>query len=118
MVERISDADPDLRTRAEGERQKHKKAKVELDIADARPPEYSDEALALRFADKHAQSARFVGVWGKWLLWTGTHWKFDSTMRTFDFARIICRIASAEITDPGSSKPRSPSPAQKPWPPP
>ena len=40
-----------------------------------------------------------VAAWGKWLLWTGTHWQFDSTMRAFDMARIICRVASAEISD-------------------
>jgi putative DNA primase/helicase len=70
-----------------------------LEIADARPPEYSDESLALRFSEKHAGDARFVAAWGKWLLWSGTHWRVDSTMRAFDMARIICRVASAELTD-------------------
>ena len=77
---------------------------VKLDVADARPPEYSDESLALRFSEKHTKDARFVAAWGKWLLWTGTHWQFDSTMRAFDMARIVCRIASAEISDPKAVK--------------
>lgn len=72
---------------------------VKLDVADARPPEYSDKSLALRFSQKHADKARHVAAWGKWLLWTGTHWQFNSTMRAFDMARIICRVASAEISD-------------------
>lgn len=72
--------------------------------ADARPPEYSDESLALRFSAAHADDARFVAAWGKWLLWTGTHWQFDTTMRAFDSARVICRVASAEITDPKAIK--------------
>ncbi len=75
-----------------------------LEIVDARPPEYSDEAMALRFSDKHADDARFVAAWGKWILWTGSHWQFDATMRAFDMARIVCRIASAEITDPKAVK--------------
>ena len=73
---------------------------VKLEIADARPPEYSDEAMALRFSDKHADGARYVAAWGRWLLWTGSRWQFDVTMRAFDLAKIICRVASAEITDP------------------
>jgi hypothetical protein len=34
----------------------------------ARPPEFSDEALALRFADRHAGDLRFVAAWSKWLI--------------------------------------------------
>lgn len=68
-----------------------------LEIVDARPPEFSDESLALRLSAKHAHDARYVAVWGKWLLWTGTHWQFDATLKVFDMARTICRVASAEI---------------------
>jgi D5 N terminal like len=67
---------------------------------DARPPEYSDEALALRFACKHARVARFVKLWGEWLLWNGVRWRFDDTLQSFNMARAICRLASAEINDP------------------
>ena len=66
----------------------------------ARPPAYSDEALALRFAGVHGDIARYVATWGKWLLWDGFYWQFDDTLRAFNMARVICRIASAEITDP------------------
>jgi putative DNA primase/helicase len=68
-----------------------------LQVADARPPEFSDEALALRFAANHAGSARFVAQWGRWLLWTGSYWAFDETMQAFNMARAICRVASAEV---------------------
>jgi putative DNA primase/helicase len=70
-----------------------------LQVVDARPPEYSDESLARRFAAKHANDARYVAAWAKWLLWSGSQWQFDNTMRAFDMARTICRVASAEITD-------------------
>lgn len=59
------------------------------------PPAFSDEALALRFAERHADDLRFVSAWGKWLSWTGTHWQFDDTLHAFDLAREICREAAA-----------------------
>ncbi len=67
----------------------------EIDLDDARPPEFSDEALALRFAEIHANDLRFVSKWGRWLSWTGTVWEFDDTLRAFDLARQICRASSA-----------------------
>jgi putative DNA primase/helicase len=74
------------------------------EVADARPPEFSDEALALRFAEKHEQQARYVAAWGKWLLWGGTRWAFDQTLLAFDLSRAVCRVASAEIIDPKQVK--------------
>ena len=63
---------------------------------DFRPPAFSDEALALRFAQRHAGDLRFVSAWGKWLVWTGDHWRFDDTLHAFDKARRICREAATE----------------------
>lgn len=60
----------------------------------ARPPAFSDEALALRFAERHSDDLRFVAKWGQWLSWTGTHWRFDDTLHAFDRAREICREAA------------------------
>ncbi|HTV90657.1 MAG TPA: phage/plasmid primase, P4 family [Stellaceae bacterium] len=97
------DDDPE----AEAERQKYRdatKGQTPLEVADARPPEYSDEALALRFSAKHADDARYVALWGKWLLWDGSRWRLDQTMRSFDLARAICRVASAEIDEPKKVK--------------
>lgn len=37
-------------------------------------PAFSDEALALEFAKRHAADLRFVAAWNKWLFWNGTHW--------------------------------------------
>lgn len=63
---------------------------------DPRPPEFSDESLALRFAVLRADDLRFVDVWGKWLIWDGHRWAIDETRRAFDFAREVCRASSAE----------------------
>lgn len=59
-----------------------------------RAPEFSDDQLALRFAERHALDLRFVSTWGKWLHWTGTHWESDDTLLGFDLARGICREAA------------------------
>ena len=64
-------------------------------VADSAPA-FSDEALALQFADRHAGDLRFVAAWNKWLVWNGQHWKFEETLRAWDFAREICREAAAQ----------------------
>jgi hypothetical protein len=48
-------------------REKLNIVEIETDEQDARPPAFSDEALALRFADLHADDLRYVAAWGKWL---------------------------------------------------
>ena len=65
-----------------------------------RPPEFADEALALRFAEQHTGDLRYVAAWGKWLEWTGARWKADDTLHAFDLARAICREASAGCDQP------------------
>lgn len=95
MPDRVWDGNPDLKAEAEAEREKCRTA--QLEVADARPPEFSDEALALRFSNKHGDNARYVAAWGKWFLWTGRYWRFDDTMRAYDCARAICRVASSEL---------------------
>jgi hypothetical protein len=97
------------------------KASIKADEAallngEAIAPEFSEDALALRFADLHADKLRYVAQWGKWLAWTGTHWESENTLAVFDMARKICRdAAGAAISRPrqrDSRKPR-PSPPSK-----
>lgn len=63
------------------------------------PPEFTDEALALRFTEQHQHSLRYVAAWGKWLIWDGTVWRYDETLLAFDLSRGVCRRASAECND-------------------
>lgn len=63
-------------------------------------PTHSDEALALRFAERHANDLRYVAAWGRWLRWDGTRWRFDDTLHAFDLARRICREAANEADKP------------------
>jgi putative DNA primase/helicase len=60
-----------------------------------RPPEFSDDALALRFANRHAGGLRYVAKWSTWMCWDGTRWQFDDTLDAFNRARVICREVAA-----------------------
>ena len=72
---------------------------VELPVDDDdRPPEYSDEALALRFATASADVLRYVAAWGRWYKWSSVVWVPDDTLAAFDLVRRECRAAAAEIT--------------------
>lgn len=64
-----------------------------------RPPEYSDESIALKFTERHAGQLRYVSAWGRWLRYDGARWAPDETLAVFDLARGICRTAAAECND-------------------
>lgn len=61
---------------------------------DPEPPEYADDALALCFTEEHKDELRYVHAWGKWLLWDGMRWEEETTLKAFNFSRIVCRAAS------------------------
>lgn len=69
------------------------------DEPDLRPPEYSDEALALRFATARAGDLRYVAAWGRWYEWQGVVWAPDDTLAAYDMVRHECRAAAGELTD-------------------
>lgn len=66
------------------------------ELEELRPPAFSDEALALRFAELHASDLRYVAQWARWLSWDGTRWHLDDTLAAFDLVRKVCRAAAAE----------------------
>jgi putative DNA primase/helicase len=67
---------------------------------EVRPPAFSDEALALLFAERRGDELRFVAKWGQWLQWDGRRWAPDDTLCAFDLVRKICREAAAECNQP------------------
>ena len=67
-----------------------------VEVADARPPAWSDEALALRFAWRFADEMRYVAAWKHWHTWTGETWAPDTTLNALDRIRAICRAAASE----------------------
>jgi putative DNA primase/helicase len=62
-------------------------------------PEFSDDALALEFTARHAQELRFVAKWGGWMLWDGTRWKIEDTLKAFDLARAVARAYANSYPD-------------------
>ena len=63
---------------------------------DPRPPAFTEEALALRFAETHEHNLRYVAAWSKWMIYNGVCWALDDTLKAFDLSRVICRKAAAE----------------------
>ncbi len=70
-------------------------------VADARPPAFSEDALAQRFAERHGDDLRYIAAWSHWYTWTGARWMLESTYDAFDRARAICRVAASEADKPG-----------------
>lgn len=59
-------------------------------------PAFSEEALALRFAERYEGNLRYVAAWNKWLRYDGKRWKFDDTLYALNLARKICREAASQ----------------------
>jgi putative DNA primase/helicase len=74
--------------------------KLEPEPGEGRPFTFTDDGLALRFAENHAGNLRYVAAWGRWLSFDGMCWRYDNTLLAFDRARKICRKAAAECNDP------------------
>jgi len=57
----------------------------------------TDDALALAFTARYADDWRYCAAWGKWLVWTGTHWQPDETLLAHHLIRSICREAAVKV---------------------
>lgn len=60
----------------------------------------SDDELATRFTERHGAAFRHVAAWGWWFQWTGAVWRREETLRVFDLAREVCRVAACETAKP------------------
>jgi putative DNA primase/helicase len=56
----------------------------------------TEDALALRFSERHADDLRYVAVQSQWFRWTGTHWRKEETSLAFDLVRKSCRNDAKE----------------------
>jgi putative DNA primase/helicase len=65
-------------------------------------PVNSEDALALAYAERHAADSRYVAAWGRWLIYDGARWSFDTTLHAFDRARAICREVALECDRPAA----------------
>ena len=66
-------------------------------VANATSP-YSDDALSLRFSEKHTGTLLYVAAWSTWLEWSGSRWAKDEVLSVFNQARQVCRIAAGEAS--------------------
>ena len=72
-------------------------------INDPLAPQFSEEALALRFSDKHGSDLRYTDAFGCWLGWNGMRWVKDDTLEVVDLARQVTREArGAPSADSGA----------------
>jgi putative DNA primase/helicase len=77
----------------------HGRAYLDGDV----PPEFSDDALALEFVDKHGAGLRWTpGL--DWMRNTGTHWRGDDELHRYDLARGICRAAAVRADGKSEKK--------------
>ena len=56
---------------------------------------FSEDHLAASFTGRYEDALRYVATWERWLIWNGSTWVNEQTMRAFDLARAVCRQASA-----------------------
>ena len=50
-----------------------------------------EDAIALKFAEQHAEHFRYVAASSQWMRWTGLHWQTEDTLAAFDESRMLCR---------------------------
>jgi putative DNA primase/helicase len=79
------------------------RAQLDREAADSRRPAIemetlglSDDELASRFTERHAEDLRYVAAWDRWLIWDGARFARDERRRVFDLARVLCRDVLAD----------------------
>jgi len=65
---------------------------------------FTEDALALRFSERHKDDLRYIATKGTWLTWDGTRWQTEATHLAFDLARKSCR-ADAQAFGNGAKTP-------------
>jgi putative DNA primase/helicase len=60
------------------------------------PPQANEDAIALEFATRHADTLRYCHDWGMWLHWDGARWRRERRRLAFHFAREVAREANWE----------------------
>ncbi len=65
-----------------------------------RPPELSDDALALEYVDQTDGKVRYVARAGTWYRWIGTVWAPDDTLYVYNDVRQVCRAAAMRLEKP------------------
>src|SRR5262249_9275162 len=53
---------------------------------------------------RHGDNWRYVAFWNAWLVWDGSRWVFEETLKALDLARNACRDIARECNDKATSK--------------
>jgi putative DNA primase/helicase len=69
-------------------------------------PPFSDDALALTLAQRHADHLRYVAETARWMSYNGQRWIEEKTRNIFELSREVCRDA-AEIAAGGNGAPKA-----------
>ena len=67
-------------------------------------PEFSEQAIAQEFADRHFDELRYVAQWSKWFIWDGTCWREDRKRCVYTHANKLCREIARSANKPGVAK--------------
>lgn len=60
-------------------------------------PEYSEEGLALAFAEQYKSTIRYVAGWVTWMHFDTRRWQRERTLLIYDKIRTHCRKAAATV---------------------
>ena len=60
-------------------------------------PEFTEDGLALTFAQRHRDRFRWMEEWHCWMEWTGTQWRRVKTLAVYDLIRKLCREAAERV---------------------
>ena len=67
-------------------------------------PEFSEQAIAQEFANRHFDELRYVAQWNKWFVRDGLCWREDRKRRVFTRANKLCREIARSANKPGVAK--------------
>jgi putative DNA primase/helicase len=74
------------------------------DAPGPRTVEFSDDALAVAFAEAYGDRLRYVARFDSWYHWDGQRWKEDERPTVYELARPICREAAERSRDKKEKK--------------
>jgi putative DNA primase/helicase len=85
---RASILDREVQAQRASMRREHARAN---DTVAPLPPQFSDDAIACKFSDRHAEELLHVSVWNQWLVFKDGRWLRDPVLTVFEKSRLICR---------------------------
>jgi putative DNA primase/helicase len=75
-----------------------------VDLELDRVPNLTEVDIADCFARRHRDELRFVAEWGHWMMWDGTCWQREKTLKAFDLTRQLCKELARETNNKNEIK--------------